>query len=293
MVARKQGLLTAQQAIPQTRQEIKALVALCKQHEKIDLPLLLDPTPTPENDDNLYFLYYHQDALVGAASTWPGREIEVVGAVHPSHRRQGIGRALVDALILEGRQRGADSLLLICEPGAPSGPAFARAVNAQYEFGEYRLELDRARYAQRPEPLHTLDLERAGAADQETLVDLLATQEDVDPHRARERIADWQNDANQGLYIGWLENHAAGMIRVHRGASSAYLYTFLVHPSLRKRGYGRQILTHILDLLVTEDWPHIRLEVDTENEIALALYRSVGFCKIATYQYYRLAIEPL
>ena len=83
------------------------------------------------------------------------------------------------------------------------------------------------------------------------------------------------------------------MIRLHQGTSSAYLYSFLVHPDLRGRGYGRQILMGVLDALVGEDWPHIMIEVDTQNVVALSLYRACGYREVANFQYYRLAIESL
>ena len=125
------------------------------------------------------------------------------------------------------------------------------------------------------------------------LVDLLTDSRELDAPTARELTAGWLNEADQRLYVGWLGDRAAGMIRLHQGASSAFLYSFLVHPDLRGRGYGRQILTGILDRLVAEDWPHIMIEVATGNAIALSLYRSCGFRTVAAYQYYRLAIESL
>ena len=293
MQASRHGLSAASHLGSQARQEIEALVALCKQHEPIDLPLLLESVPPPRDDENLYFLYHHDDVLVGAASTWPGPEIEAVGAVHPAYRRRGIGRALLDALRQEGRGRGAKSLLLICEEGAPAGPAFARAVGAKLEFAEYRMELDRTTYARCPTPPRALDLKRAGAADRDALIALLSTFDHLAKSAARSRIQEWLNAPNQRLYIGWLQDRAAGMIRLHQGESSAYLYSFLVHPDLRGRGYGRQILTGILDALVAEDWPHIMIEVDTTNAVALSLYRSCGFREVAAYQYHRLTIESL
>jgi len=288
-----QGLITAQKLTLQSRREVEALIALCKQHEPIDLPLLLDAVPPPENDENLYFLYYQDDVLVGAASTWPGREIEVVGAVHPQHRRQRVGKALLAALQQEGRRRGVEEMLLVCEEGAPSGADFAVAMGAQYQFGEYRMELDRTFYTQRPAPLTTLDLRRASTTDQDTLVELLTISRELGQRAARELTQRWLDMANQRLCIGWLEDRAAGMVRVHQGNSSVYLCSFLVHPDLRGHGYGRQILMGILDALIAEDWPHIMIEVATDNTVALSLYRSCGFRKVAAFQYYRLAIEPL
>jgi len=293
VAAPRQGLIFVQQLLGQDRQEVEAFIALCKNHEPIDLPLLLDPEPPAQNDETLYFLYYDNDRLVGAASTWPGQQMEVIGAVHPGHRRQGIGRTLLDVLVHEGRRRGTDSLLLVCEKNAPAGAAFARAVGAQYEFAEFRMELDRALYARCPAPTRTLDVKRAGAAAQGALVYLLSTSREIDERTALNTIRGWLDDANQRLYVGWLEGRATGMVRLHQGASSVFLYSFLVHPDLRGRGYGRQILMGVLDTLIAEDPPHIMIEVDTDNAVALALYRSCGFREVATYQYYRLAIEPL
>lgn len=292
-MAPRQGLIAAARLTFQVRQDIEALIALCKQHEPIDLPLLLDSVPPPENDENLYFMYYQEAVLVGAASTWPGHEIEVIGAVHPRHRRQRVGSALLDALKHEARRRGVEEMLLVCEEGAPSGAAFVQAMGARYEYGEYRMELDRALYAQCTAPPKTLDLRRADATDQDTLVDLLSTSRELDERAARDMTASWLNAANQHLYLGWLDDRAAGMIRLHQGESSVFLYSFLVHPDLRGRGYGRQMLMGVLDALVAEGWPHIMIEVATDNTVALSLYRSVGFCAVAAYQYYRLAIEPL
>jgi ribosomal protein S18 acetylase RimI-like enzyme len=237
-------------------------------------------------------MVYRGETLLGAASTWPGREIEAVGAVHPGFRRQGIGRTLLDALIQEARRRGTDSLLLVCEENAPTGIAFARAVGAQYELGEYRMELDQARYAQVPVPARTLDLRQADANDLETLVALWTASSDLPASEAREATQHWLATPNQRFYVGWLRDRAVGSVRLHLGESSVYANSFRVHPELRGRGYGRQILMGVLDILIAEGWPHIMIEVATDNVVALSLYRSCGYREVATFLYHRLAIKP-
>jgi ribosomal protein S18 acetylase RimI-like enzyme len=293
VAAPRQGLITAQHLTPRTRQEIEALVRLCKQHEPIDLPLLLDPDLSPESDENLYFLFYDDDTLIGAASTWPGLEIEAIGAVHPQHRRQRVGSALLNALREEGQRRGVQEMLLVCEKGAPSGAAFSTAMGAQYTFGEYRMKLDRALYAQCAAPPQTLTLRHADTRDLDVLVALWTASSDVSESEARERTHHWLRLPSQRFYVGWLEDRAIGSVRLHLAESSVYLNSFRVHPDLRGRGYGRQILVGVLDALIAEDWPHIMIEVATDNTVALALYRSCGFREVAAYQYYHLAIEPL
>jgi ribosomal protein S18 acetylase RimI-like enzyme len=286
-------LVTAKQLTARERRQVADLIARCQAYEPVDLPLLLDPCLTPEDEQDLYFLAYQDDALAGAASTWPGQEIEAIGAVDPGCRRQGMGRVLLDALRQEARRRGTESMLLVCEENAPSGIAFAGAVGAQHEFGEYRMELDRERYAQVPAPPKTLDLRQAEAGDLEALVGLWTASSDVYPSEARETTGRWLAMPNQLFYVGWMGTRPVGSVRLYLGESSVYLNSFRVHPELRGRGYGRQILMGVLDLLVAEGWPHIMIEVATDNAVALSLYRSCGYRAIAAFQYYRLEIAPL
>jgi ribosomal protein S18 acetylase RimI-like enzyme len=288
MTVGEQRLATAQRLSIQVRREVKDLVALCREHEPIDLPLLLDPSISIPDDQDLYFLVYEKDAMVGAASTWPGSQIEVIGAVHPQHRRRGFGRRLLEALKLECRRRGVESLLLVCETGAPSGAAFAEAMGARHEFSEYRMELDRAVYARKPRPPRTLDVRQADRSDLEALVALWTASSEVDESEARATTLDWLEQANQRFYIGWFEGRAVGSVRLYLGDSGVYPNSFRVRPELRGRGYGRQILMDVLDELIAEDWPRILIEVATDNLVALSLYHSCGYREIATFQYYRL-----
>ncbi len=68
--------------------------------------------------------------------------------------------------------------------------------------------------------------------------------------------------------------------------AEAHLLNICVHPSCQRLGYGRRLLDAVLlkaDELIVEQ---VILEVRPSNEIAIALYRSVGFELIGTHPSY-------
>jgi ribosomal protein S18 acetylase RimI-like enzyme len=283
----RQGLIPVKRLSDADRKQIEALAAVCKQVEGGNLPLYLEP---PADDETRTFLYYRRGMLVGVAVAPPDDPIEVVSIVHPEHRCQGIGRALVGAVQQEARRRGVSSLLLVCERAVPSGAAFARAVGAEHQFSEYRMELAPVAFAKRRPPRRTLELRQADMRDVDALVDLWIASRDIAEDKARETTLHWLGQENQRLVIGRLRDEPVGMLRLHLEPSSVFINSFRVHPRHRGRGYGRQILMGVIEQLLTEDWGYILIEVATDNTVALSLYESCGFQRVAEYSYYELSV---
>jgi ribosomal protein S18 acetylase RimI-like enzyme len=285
---RRQGPVRIRQLTAGVRSEIEALAAMCRRHEPgLDLPLYLgQASPAPGETNHLG--YYCRDVLVGYAHLDPGDDIEVQGMVHPDHRRKGIGRALLEAARDECRLRGASGLTLVAEEAAPSGQAFARAVGGVYRFSEHRMELDRTAFAQRRPARSTLVYDQAGLHDLDALVAVGPASRDATPDETRQAILRWLGRDNQRFFIGRLRGEPVAMLRVNQAAPGVFVQSFRVHPAHRGRGYGRQVLTAVLERLVAEGWDHILIEVATDNEVALSLYDSCGFRQVATYLYYWL-----
>ncbi len=79
----------------------------------------------------------------------------------------------------------------------------------------------------------------------------------------------------------WLVGYA-GLARV---GAQAEIHTLAVDPAHHRRGVGRALLRAILDHAVGAT---VFLEVRTDNESAIALYRSEGFVVVGTRRrYYR------
>jgi [ribosomal protein S18]-alanine N-acetyltransferase len=63
-------------------------------------------------------------------------------------------------------------------------------------------------------------------------------------------------------------------------AAEAHLLNLCIHPSAQHVGYGRRLLTALLLKAEDSDVDKVFLEVRPSNEVALRLYRSVGFEQI-------------
>jgi len=63
-------------------------------------------------------------------------------------------------------------------------------------------------------------------------------------------------------------------------AGEAHLLNLCVHPNAQHFGYGRRLLSALMLRAADADADKVFLEVRPSNEIALRLYRSVGFEQI-------------
>ena len=79
-----------------------------------------------------------------------------------------------------------------------------------------------------------------------------------------------------------------GISRLGRTPPFEYeIHTIGVDPDYQGRGIGRQLLGELLNIA---DGGVVHLEVRTDNEPAIALYRSVGFAEVGVRRrYYRIS----
>jgi ribosomal protein S18 acetylase RimI-like enzyme len=231
------------------------------------------------------YLFYENGALIGFLAFYTFREPEVYLAVHPHHRRRGIGTALLRSAKDSCKNRGVNKFLLVCEDKSISGKAFVERVGAQYLFSEYRMKLQRASLPN-PQELEQLKLERASEQDTGLLASLLAQSfNDAVEDHARRLTQDIHRSTHR-FYIAKLDEKAVGCLGVAGQELRVYVIAFGVLPEYRGRGFGRWMLTEIANNLVREDWNEVLIEVRTDNLNALSLYRSCGFMEVTSYNYY-------
>ncbi|MCF6157557.1 MAG: GNAT family N-acetyltransferase [wastewater metagenome] len=73
--------------------------------------------------------------------------------------------------------------------------------------------------------------------------------------------------------VGW----AAGLIRRHLRSISGRLCAIAVHPDVRGKGIGKQMVRHIIHSLTELGARRIYLEVNAKNRGAIHLYHKLGF----------------
>ena len=273
----------------EARQKAEVLLALVKRVEGLDFPLALE-TPILPTLAASHFSYYEGGALLGLAALQEYGEVEPYILVHPNTRRRGIGRALLNEIKAEGRRHGHDHLRLLCDESSASGRAFMAAVGAQYQSAEYHMELDPlAIERSRPRP-EGFQLRPAGAEAIELLSRLQAASFGDPEEETRDHVTQWLQDPTRQYLIGWLDQEPIGLLRLGRYEKDADITAFGVIPTYRGQGYGRQMLLEAIDRLLAEKWPHIFIDVATDNKNALGLYQSCGFRVSQNYGFYFLPL---
>lgn len=272
--------------------DVVELATICNNYEHLELKLSIDTPPDDDNAGGNDFLYYADDGdtLAGYCALDASGGVELCGMVHPAHRRRGIGRALLTAATAECRRRGVTHVLLICERASRAGQAFVIATGVQYRFGELRMRLDLASFQDRPQAGARLTLRRAGVEDVDLLVRILSAAFHDPEDAVRARVERDLPSPDAWFTLALLDGEPVGTLRVVDVGHIANIYAFGVLPAYRGRGLGRRMLGATLDGLRTRGYTSAGLEVETENETAVALYRSCGFVETTTYEYYRLDV---
>ncbi len=271
---------------------VEWLIHACTEFDGTEMPLHIECTGSNTHTEKNHFLAYYNEELIGFMSFPPEHEIEAVGVVHHVHRRKGVGRMLCEAVKAACRLRGNATFLLVSEATVRCGSVFAEAVGGNYRFSEYRMELTPALFSRNMPKGEVVLLQCVGEVDLETLLSIQAAAfRRPTEEQSRSRMARWLSEPNQRLYLGFLGGESIGMLRVGSedmpsGHQSVYINSFGILPECQGRGYGKQMLLGIVELLLGESWDHIRIEVNVENKNALSLYQSCGFVETSEYRYY-------
>jgi ribosomal protein S18 acetylase RimI-like enzyme len=279
-----QSLIRKHQLTDTELMEIEQLTEVCNKYEDLHMRFnWLQAGPLSEETHD--FLYYEDAKLAGYLniSSYGTKEKELLGMVHPEHRRRGIFRTLLIVAREECMPRGVQKLILVCEHASRSGLAFAAAIGAHYDFSEHAMLL--GDFQERRTIDERVHVREVGARDFEALVSIMAT--DLgDAEKAKFYVAQFLQRPRQRFYLGTLNEQSAGCLRLDEMEDEVGIYGFVVRPEYRGRGYGRQILEAAIRTIRAEGDKRITLEVETHNTNAIGLYHSCGFQVITTYDYY-------
>jgi mycothiol synthase len=223
-------------------------------------------------------------------------EFKVV-VVRPPSRRQGIGRALVDAGVTIERERARPNLLLGVLPADEAALAFLRATGFGFHSTLWDLELPEAQsvdppawpagYVARPferarDARSWASLFNAAFAEHATPLQIDIEAIESGPQEPGFEDADTQvlEEAASGELVGFCATtpeRSAGVV-----GPDAEIWTIGVHPDQQGRGLGRQLLRWGVRRLREVGARHVSLSVNGRNEGALGLYLSEGFVRSRT-----------
>ncbi len=92
------------------------------------------------------------------------------------------------------------------------------------------------------------------------------------------------------VWIAMVNDEPIGKIQLFTIGNEIYISGFCLVPAYRGQGYGSPILTQTVETLASNGHKNITLEVATNNQNALSLYKNSGFEVTTAYDYYRLPV---
>lgn len=247
-----------------------------------------DPKDDYKKDDEInHFILYSEGIPVSAVYLFaPGSsEAEVYGFTLPSYRGRGFMRTLLEEVTAEIRSRSIPSLLLVCDGNSESGKRFVEMRNADYDFSEYSMI-----WKQSPVSVSdfSVELRSVSGKDRDRLAEINSEAFDEEKSEAEKFIDLFISSDLRDFYSVVHEGEIVGMIGRYLEDARDYIHGFCIAAPYRGKGLGRQALLQMVDICRKADPARqIMLEVETENENALKLYKSCGFRLESVFAYYR------
>lgn len=93
---------------------------------------------------------------------------------------------------------------------------------------------------------------------------------------------------------GWvmeLEGRIIGFILILYQVDEVHILNFCVHPDYQHQGWGKRLLTHMLQNITNQSAKLVYLEVRRSNQHAIALYEKAGFSKVGERKDYYMSLE--
>jgi len=218
-------------------------------------------------------------------------------AVHPDHRRRGLGRARLDLALQRGETHfWAHGDLPAAQALAASAGLFpARTLlilrRPGREPGERGRERSEATTPARPAQPHGVTIRTATAADIDEIIAVNARAFASHPEQGAMDRADFDRRASsdwfdmQGLFVAERDGRIVGFhwTKIERQGSSTIgeVYVVGVDPDEQGTGLGTALTAHGLDHMVNAGVEAIDLYVEGDNTPALAVYHRLGFTERA------------
>lgn len=234
------------------------------------------------------FMFYDNNILIGyiGISDFGGDSLEINGMVHPEHRRRGIFRRLYSLVKDEYLRRTPKDVLLLSDVNSVSGIGFIRNLNATHDHSEYEMYLKNDNHIKLLTKKVTF--RKAENKDALEIAKQNAIYFDLEYNNDEIILPEQEEKAGIIIYIVELDGKPIAKVHLEMRDNLGSIYGLGVLPDYRRKGFGREILIQSIEKLKERNASNIMLQVSTNNEKALNLYRSCGFEITSCMEYYRV-----
>jgi len=213
-------------------------------------------------------------------------EAEITAYTLPKFRAKGYFKSLLSRAVEELSQFNVTDLLFVCESTSIPGKGVIRTLKADYDHTEYFMRFNKAKYT----CLGT-DRLKLLEAEHKDLGKAISVNMRVfeDSYEESKNLIQkcFQSDIRK-LYLAVLEDQIIGVGSANFAGEDVSIYGFGILPEYRFKGYGKELLHLLVDSICHSSNSEITIEVHSENDHALALYKKTGFQIQVAYEYYRM-----
>ena len=265
------------------RKAAKALIASCQAYDQTFREPYLSNMLNFDPNMPAFFLYYQEGELLGLLTVYADDEdVEVSILVDPSHRRQGVGRAMyrsfekeMVAYPIRSVTFQTERVFLDRHPDLASHWGVVEDEETETWLGRdktpYALDSRSDVKVLLADPAYVEEiaqLHHQAFSDPEETLDV-----------SRRYITEALKDSDGLLYILLTEDQVIGVCTVDLSGNSNYLYGLAVAEAYRGKGYGSYLTKSVVNQLIERNDKPFQIAVEDDNVGAKRLYEKIGFVK--------------
>ena len=265
------------------RKAAKALIASCQAYDQTFREPYLSNMLNFNPNMPAFFLYYQEGELLGLLTVYADDEdVEVSILVDPSHRRQGVGRAMyrsfekeMVAYPIRSVTFQTERVFLDRHPDLASHWGVVEDEETETWLGRdktpYALDSRSDVKVLLADPAYVEEiaqLHHQAFSDPEETLDV-----------SRRYITEALKDSDGLLYILLKEAQVIGVCTVDLSGNSNYLYGLAIAEAYRGQGYGSYLAKSVVNQLIAHNDKPFQIAVEDSNIGAKLLYENIGFVK--------------
>lgn len=265
------------------RKAAKALIASCQAYDQTFREPYLSNMLNFDPNMPAFFLYYQEGELLGLLTVYADDEdVEVSILVDPSHRRQGVGRAMyrsfekeMVAYPIRSVTFQTERVFLDRHPDLASHWGVVEDEETETWLGRdktpYALDSRSDVKVLLADPVYVEEiaqLHHQAFSDPEETLDV-----------SRRYITEALKDSDGLLYILLKEAQVIGVCTVDLSGNSNYLYGLAIAEAYRGQGYGSYLAKSVVNQLIAHNDKPFQIAVEDSNIGAKLLYENIGFVK--------------
>lgn len=267
--------------------EVHHLEQICQDHDNLKGSIFVDTTMNFNQEMKSIFLMYDGNQLISLLTMFvpTQHEAEITALTLPCQRGKGYFKKLLSKAAEELRKYEIPDVLFVVESQSISGKHVIPHLAAQYDFTEYSMRLDNRKYV--PRTSNRLEYREPCEKDLQRLIETSMRIFKDSFEDAQGVISNIYQSVTRHQYLGILDDEIIAIGASSRDGDEVSIFGLGIAPEFRSKGYGYDLLHHIVEHLRQSGIREIVIEVDSNNTHAFNLYQKFGFQIETAFEYYR------